>query len=144
MIGARTHLAGDIIELIEHAQARTLGNSRLKLTIAFNYSGQDEIVDAARRIATDVKTGKLKPDGIDREVFASYLATAGTPDPDLVIRTSGEKRLSNFLIWQTAYAEFVFMDTLWPDFNKAHLAEAIRQFHERDRRFGGVSVAAGA
>lgn len=143
VIGAKTHLEGDIIDLLEHAQTRTRGNTKLKLTIAFNYGGQDEIVEAARRIADDVKSGKLAADGITRDVFASYLATAGTPDPDLVIRTSGERRLSNFLIWQTAYSEFVFTDTLWPDFTKAHLVAAIGEFQSRDRRFGGLAVAAG-
>ena len=143
VIGAKTHLEGDIIELIEHAQARTRGNPKLKLIIAFNYGGQDEIVEAARRIAEDVAAGKLTPGAVDRDVFASYLATAGTPDPELVIRTSGERRLSNFLIWQTAYSEFVFTDTLWPDFSKSHLIAAIREFQGRDRRFGGLSAAAG-
>ena len=143
VIGAKTHLEGDIIDLIEHAQSRTKGNPKLKLIIAFNYGGQDEIVEAARRIAEDVSAGKLAPDTVNRDVFASYLATAGVPDPELVIRTSGERRLSNFLIWQTAYSEFVFTDTLWPDFTKTHLAAAIREFQGRDRRFGGVSAAAG-
>ncbi len=143
IIGAKTHLEGDIIELIEHAQARTRGNPKLKLIIAFNYGGQDEIVEAARHIAEDVASGKLAPSAVDRELFTSYLATAGVPDPELVIRTSGERRLSNFLIWQTAYSEFVFIDTLWPDFTKAHLAAAIHEFQSRDRRLGGLSLAAG-
>jgi undecaprenyl diphosphate synthase len=143
VIGAKTHLEGDIIELIEQAQSRTKGNPKLKLIIAFNYGGQDEIVEAARRIAEDAAAGKLAPDAVNRDLFVSYLATAGIPDPELVIRTSGERRLSNFLIWQTAYSEFVFTDTLWPDFTKTHLAAAIREFQGRDRRFGGVSAAAG-
>lgn len=143
IIGAKTQLEGDIIKLIEHAQARTRGNTKLKLIIAFNYGGQDEIVEAARRIAQDVAAGKMAPEAVDRELFTSYLATAGIPDPDLVIRTSGERRLSNFLIWQTAYSEFVFTDTLWPDFTKAHLAAAIGEFQGRERRFGGLSLAAG-
>ncbi|MCE9523238.1 MAG: isoprenyl transferase [Alphaproteobacteria bacterium] len=144
IIGAKTHLAGDIIELMEHAQARTRGNTKLKLVIAFNYGGQDEIVEAARRIAEDTAAGKIVPQAVDRELFITYLATAGIPDPDLVIRTSGERRLSNFLIWQTAYSEFVFTDTLWPDFTKAHLVAALDEFKSRDRRFGGVSMTAGA
>jgi len=143
IIGAKTHLEGDIVELIEHAQARTRGNTKLKLIIAFNYGGQDEIVEAARRIAEDAVAGKIVPSDVDRELFMSHLATAGIPDPELVIRTSGERRLSNFLIWQTAYSEFVFTDTLWPDFNKAHLVAAISEFQGRDRRFGGLSLAAG-
>jgi undecaprenyl diphosphate synthase len=143
IIGAKTHLDGDIVELIEHAQTRTRGNSKLKLIIAFNYGGQDEIVEAARRIAEEAAAGKIKPEAVDRALFTSYLATAGIPDPELVIRTSGERRLSNFLIWQTSYSELVFTDTLWPDFSKAHLAAAISDFQGRDRRFGGLSVAAG-
>jgi undecaprenyl diphosphate synthase len=143
IIGAKTRLEGDILDLIEEAQAKTRGNSRLKLTIAFNYGGQDEIIDAVRQIAVEVEAGRLKPDDIDRTVFGSHLATAGIPDPDLVIRTSGEQRLSNFLLWQTAYSEFVFIDTLWPDFSELHLAAAIRQYQARDRRFGGRNVAAG-
>jgi undecaprenyl diphosphate synthase len=143
IIGAKTHLEGDIIKLIEHAQDRTRGNTKLKLIIAFNYGGQDEIVEAARRIAEDVAAGKTTPEAVNRELFTSYLATAGIPDPDLVIRTSGERRLSNFLIWQTAYSEFVFIDTLWPDFTKAHLAAAVAEFQGRDRRFGGLTLAAG-
>jgi undecaprenyl diphosphate synthase len=143
IIGAKTRLEGDILDLIEEAQAKTRGNTRLKLTIAFNYGGQDEIIDAVRQIAVEVEAGRLKPDDIDRTVFGSHLATAGIPDPDLVIRTSGEQRLSNFLLWQTAYSEFVFIDTLWPDFSELHLAAAIRQYQARDRRFGGRNVAAG-
>jgi undecaprenyl diphosphate synthase len=143
IIGAKTNLEGDIIKLIDHAQARTRGNTKLKLIIAFNYGGQDEIVEAARRIAEKIAAGTLTPEAVDRDLFAAHLATAGIPDPDLVIRTSGEHRLSNFLIWQCAYSEFVFTDTLWPDFNKAHLAAAIAEFQGRDRRFGGLSLAAG-
>jgi undecaprenyl diphosphate synthase len=143
IIGAKTRLEGDILDLIEEAQAKTRGNTRLKLTIAFNYGGQDEIIDAVRQIAVEVEAGRLKPSDIDRDVFGAHLATAGIPDPDLVIRTSGEQRLSNFLLWQTAYSEFVFIDTLWPDFSELHLADAIRQYQARDRRFGGRNVAAG-
>ena len=143
IIGARTHLESDIVELIEQSQARTRGNSGLKLTIAFNYGGQDEIVDAARRIAADAASGKLKPEAIDKDVFSTYLATSGLPDPDLLIRTSGEQRLSNFLIWQSAYTEFVFIDAHWPDFTKSHLIAAITEFNRRERRFGGASTAEG-
>jgi undecaprenyl diphosphate synthase len=143
IIGARERLDTDIISLIDSVQARTAGNPNLKLTIAFNYGGQDEILDAVRRIASEVQAGQLEPARIDREVFAAHLATAGIPDPDLVIRTSGEKRLSNFLLWQTAYSEFVFLDTLWPDFNELHLSDAIRQYRTRDRRFGGRNISAG-
>ncbi len=143
VIGAKTQLEGDIISLIDEAQARTRGNSKLKLVVAFNYGGQDEIVEAAKRIAEDVAAGKIGPAEVTRDLFASYLATAGIPDPDLVIRTSGEQRLSNFLIWQAAYSEFVFTDTLWPDFGKAELVAAIREYQTRNRRFGGLTATAG-
>lgn len=143
IIGARTGLDADIVSLIDEVHQKTSENAGLKLTIAFNYGGQDEIVDAVRSIAGEVNSGSLQLSDITREVFASHLATAGIPDPDLVIRTSGEKRLSNFLLWQTAYSEFVFMDTLWPDFGELQLTDAIRQYQARDRRFGGRNVSAG-
>lgn len=143
VIGAKQQLDGDIIGLIEEAQNRTRDNAKLKLIIAFNYGGQDEIVEAARRIAEDVAAGKIASAAVTRDVFTSYLATAGVPDPDLVIRTSGEQRLSNFLIWQTAYSEFVFTNALWPDFGKAELTAAIRDYQARDRRFGGLTAVAG-
>ena len=143
VIGAKTQLEGDIIGLIEQAQARTKGNPKLKLIVAFNYGGQDEIVEAAKRIAEDAAAGKIAPADVTRDLFASYLATAGIPDPDLVIRTSGEQRLSNFLIWQSAYSEFVFTNALWPDFGKADLVAAITEYQGRNRRFGGLAAAAG-
>jgi undecaprenyl diphosphate synthase len=144
VIGAKQQLDGDIIDLIDHAQERTRHNTKLKLIIAFNYGGQDEIVEAARRIAEDVASGKIAPAAVTRDLFASYLATAGVPDPDLVIRTSGEQRLSNFLVWQSAYSEFVFTNALWPDFGKQDLIAAIDEYQSRDRRFGGLTAAAGA
>jgi undecaprenyl diphosphate synthase len=143
VIGAKSQLEGDIVDLIEQAQKRTQDNTKLKLIVAFNYGGQDEIVEAARRIAEDAAAGKIAPADVTRDLFASYLATAGIPDPEIVIRTSGEQRLSNFLIWQSAYSEFVFTDTLWPDFGRAELIAAIREFQGRDRRFGGLTPAAG-
>lgn len=143
IIGARTGLDADIVDLIDQVHSKTAGNREMVLTIAFNYGGQDEIVDAVRRIAVEAQQGRLDPARITRELVASHLATAGIPDPDLVIRTSGEKRLSNFLLWQTAYSEFVFLDTLWPDFSELHLTEAIRQYQARDRRFGGRDLSAG-
>ena len=144
VIGAKTHLEGDIIEphraCAERARAATPNsNSSSPSTMAAR-------TKSSRPRAASPKTspaGKIAPQAVDRELFTSYLATAGIPDPDLVIRTSGERRLSNFLIWQTAYSEFVFTDTLWPDFTKAHLAAAISEFQGRDRRFGGLSLAAG-
>lgn len=144
IIGAKTRLEGDILDLIDQVHEKTRDNSKLNLTIAFNYGGQDEILEAVRMLAEEVKAGDLSPADITRELLASRLATAGIPDPDLVIRTSGEQRISNFLLWQAAYSEFIFLDTLWPDFSELHLAEAIRQYQTRDRRFGGRNIAAGA
>jgi undecaprenyl diphosphate synthase len=143
IIGTRSGLDADIVGLIDDVHLKTAANTGLTLTIAFNYGGQDEIVDAARRIAAEVQSGRMQPSDITRETFAAHLATAGIPDPDLVIRTSGEKRLSNFLLWQTAYSEFVFLDTLWPDFGELQLTDAIRQYQARDRRFGGRNTSAG-
>lgn len=138
ILGRRDGLSDDLVEIIERAESRTSGNSEFFLNIAFNYGGRDEIVRAVRKIAVDVADGKLPPDAIDERVFASHLDSADLPDPDLVIRTSGEQRLSNFLLWQAAYAEFVFLDVLWPDFAREHLEAAIGEFRRRRRRFGGV------
>jgi undecaprenyl diphosphate synthase len=139
VIGERHGLQADIAQIIEDAEARTRQNDRLNLTIAFNYGGQDEIARAASRAAGDVANGKLKPEDLDVEKFALYLDTSALPAPDLLIRTSGEFRLSNFMLWQTAYAELVFLDVLWPDFGEAALAEAIDIYRRRERRYGGVS-----
>jgi undecaprenyl diphosphate synthase len=140
VIGAREGLQRDIAEIIENAEARTRHNSRLNLTIAFNYGGQDEIVRAARRFAEDVAAGKLKAGDIDARMFESYLDTEELPAADLLIRTSGEFRLSNFMLWQSAYAELVFLDVLWPDFGKEALAEALAIYRNRDRRYGGIAT----
>ncbi|MBX3429010.1 MAG: isoprenyl transferase [Hyphomonadaceae bacterium] len=137
VIGAREGLQRDIALIIEDAEARTKNNSKLNLTIAFNYGGQDEIVRAARRAATDVAAGKLQASDIDHKIFESYLDTEELPAADLLIRTSGEFRLSNFMLWQSAYAELVFLDVLWPDFGKEALTEAITIFRARERRYGG-------
>jgi undecaprenyl diphosphate synthase len=137
VIGERDKLAGDIRELLEHAEAATRDGQNLFLTIAFNYGGRDEIVRAAQDLAEKAARGLLDPGAITPELFAAALDTAGMPDPDLIIRTSGEMRLSNFLLWQSAYAEFVFTDTLWPDFDSHSLDEAIASFASRSRRFGG-------
>lgn len=136
VIGNRDRLPADIRQLIAEAEARTVANRRLTLILAVSYGGQGEIVQAARRLAEDVAAGRLRPEDIDESCFATRLETAGIPDPDLVIRTSGEQRLSNFLLWQAAYAELVFTDTLWPDFGRDEFAAALREFQARDRRFG--------
>jgi undecaprenyl diphosphate synthase len=138
-IGERRGLAPDIIDLIERGEARTTGNDGLTLIIAVNYGGRAEIVMAARALARRAAAGKLVPDDINEDLFEAYLDTAGIPDPDLIIRTSGEKRLSNFLLWQTAYAELVFIDDLWPDFSKHQLMTAIHEFNARERRYGAAS-----
>lgn len=138
VIGAREGLAPDILEMIERAESRTEQNHKLHLTIAFNYGGQQEITRAALRMAEDVAAGKLKPADVTPETFGRYLDTRDLPPPDVVVRTSGELRLSNFLLWQAAYSELVFMDVLWPDFDRSALERAIEEFGRRGRRFGGV------
>ena len=139
VIGDRRRLAPDIIELIEGAEAKTRDNRRLTLVVALSYGARQEIAEAARRLAAEVKAGTLDPDAIDEALLSDRLYTAGIPDPDLIVRTSGEKRISNFLLWQSAYAEFVFVDTLWPDFTKRDLEAAIEEFHRRERRFGATA-----
>jgi undecaprenyl diphosphate synthase len=139
VIGDRERLAPDIVTLIDNTEALTTGNSGLRLSVALSYGGRAEIAGAARRIAEAAMAGRLRPDQIDETVFARYLLTADMPDPDLVIRTSGEQRLSNFLLWQTAYSEFVFIDTLWPDFTKTDLERALSEFHGRERRYGATA-----
>ena len=136
VIGSRDGLAGDIVQLIGEAEHLTAGNTGLTLVIAFNYGGQTEIVCAARKLARAAAEGRLDPDSITPDSFSAELETGDIPDPDLVIRTSGDKRLSNFLIWQAAYAELVFIDALWPDFTPAMLGEAVTEFGRRERRFG--------
>ncbi len=136
VIGDRTRLPGDIVTLIDNAEALTAGNTGLRLTIALSYGGRAEIARAARDIAAAVKSGEIAPEQVDETLFARHLLTADIPDPDLVIRTSGEQRISNFLLWQTAYSELVFIDTLWPDFGKADFEKALRDYHGRERRYG--------
>ncbi len=138
VIGDRDRLADDIVALIDEAETRTRNNVRLNLAVALSYGGRAEIARAARRLAQAVEAGELAVDEINEAVFARRLLTVDMPDPDLVIRTSGEKRISNFLLWQSAYAELVFMDRLWPDFTKDDLEDAIREFHRRDRRYGAA------
>ena len=140
VIGRRTGLEDDILRMLDDAVELTKDNTALDLTIAFNYGARDEIARAARRLAEDAKAGLIAPDEVTQERFATYLDTAGLPDPDLLIRTSGELRLSNFLLWQLAYAEFVFVDVYWPDFTKEMFEAAIAEYQRRSRRFGGTSA----
>ena len=136
-IGNWRALKPDLVAMLEAAKIKTAGNRRLTLIMALNYGGQDEMARAAAALARDVAAGTLAPEAITVEALGARLDTAGLPPPDLVLRTSGEMRLSNFLLWQSAYAEFAATDTLWPDFNAAKLAEAVAQFATRERRFGG-------
>lgn len=137
-IGERAQLAPDIVALIGQAEQQTYNNTALNLIVALNYGGRGEITAAARSLARDVANGRRRPEDIDEAVFQSHLSTAGVPDPDVVIRTSGEKRISNFLLWQSAYAELVFIDTLWPDFGKQDFENALHEFHRRERRYGAA------
>ena len=140
VIGARSGVEPEILRLIDEAIALTSTNSGLQLTIAFNYGARAEIVQASQRIARRVKEGTLDPEAITDELFKSFLDTGDMPDPDLLIRTSGEMRLSNFLLWQSAYTELIFLDVYWPDFTRETLEEAIAQYHDRERRFGGLQA----
>lgn len=140
MIGDKTRFDTDIIEGIDRLEAETAQNTGLTFVIAVNYGGRDEITRAVRKMMTDVKAGILEEAQITESVVASYLDTAGIPDPDLLIRTSGEIRLSNYLLWQLAYSEIFITDCLWPDFNRDELMAAIVQYNKRDRRFGGVKA----
>jgi undecaprenyl diphosphate synthase len=135
-IGDRCRFDADIQADLEAAERDTEVNSRLNLTIALSYGARAEIAAAARAALEAVRDGYLDPTEVSEEVFARFLATAGMPDPDLIIRTSGEQRLSNFLLWQAAYAELVFLDVLWPDFDESHFTKAMHEFARRDRRFG--------
>jgi len=137
-IGHRGRVAGDIQQMILDSESRTAHNTGMNLTFAFDYGGQEEIVAATRELARAAAEGRLDPETITPELFATRLFTNALPEPDLVIRTSGEHRLSNFLLWQSAYAELLFVDTLWPDFGKGALEKAIESFAARDRRFGAV------
>lgn len=136
VIGGRDNLTSDIAELLIEAEERTADNTGLNLVIAFNYGSRDEIVRAARALARDVAAGRLAADEVTAELVASRLDTADMPDPDLIIRSSGEQRLSNFLLWQAAYAEFVFVPDYWPDFDGAVFDRAIAEYMGRERRFG--------
>lgn len=138
VIGDKTGLDDDIREKIDELEMASANNSGLNFQIAINYGSRDEIVRSVRKIMEDVKSGKIEADQMDEAMFDSYLDTAGIPSPDLLIRTSGEQRLSNFLMWQLAYTEFYFTDVPWPDFSKEELLKAVEQYNKRDRRYGGV------
>jgi undecaprenyl diphosphate synthase len=135
-IGDRARFDPDLQTGLAEAERDTSHNTRLQLIVALSYGGRAEIVEAARRIAAAAQAGQFEADQLSEETFAGYLHTAGIPDPDLMVRTSGEQRISNFLLWQAAYAELVFLDVLWPDFGEAHFAEALAAFARRERRFG--------
>ncbi|MCU9846550.1 polyprenyl diphosphate synthase [Defluviimonas sp. WL0024] len=137
-IGGRERLDKKLQKLMAGIEERTAGNDRLHLTVAINYGGRDELVRAARNLAKDVADGTLAPEAIDEAALAARLDTHDLPDPDLVIRTSGETRISNYLLWQSAYAEYEFTDTLWPDFTPAELDAIVTRFIRRERRFGGA------
>ncbi len=138
VLGDITRLEPDLQQRIRELEEVSAQNTGLHFQVALNYGGRDEIVRAVRRMSEDVKAGRLEPSLVDEERIASYLDTRGIPDPDLMIRTSGEQRLSNYLLWQLAYAEFYFTDVLWPDFDKKELEKAVEFYQSRDRRFGGV------
>ena len=143
VIGSRGDLSKEIRALLDEAESLTRANTGLTLVVAFNYGARNELERAMGKIAEDVAAGRLAADAVDGAAIAARLDTAGIPDPDLIIRTSGEQRLSNFLLWQAAYSEFLFMPTFWPDFSPADLDAAVAEFQARDRRFGGVKTGTG-
>lgn len=142
IIGRRDDLTPDLAEIVTKAETDTAENTDFNLNIAFNYGGRDELIRAAQSLAEAVRAGDLNPSDIDEGRLSAALDTAGLPDVDLMIRTSGEQRISNFLLWQAAYAEFYFTDVLWPDFDDAELGRALDSFQQRDRRYGGVDAGA--
>jgi undecaprenyl diphosphate synthase len=144
VIGERIDLDPDIKRLLEEAEELTRHNDSMLLVVAFNYGGRQEIARAARRVAEQVAAGMLRPADITAEVIGQHLDAPDLPDPDLMIRTSGEQRLSNFLLWQSAYSELVFVPTFWPDFDRSTLENAIAEYRRRDRRFGGLNSRAGS
>ena len=138
LIGERSRLSADLRESAERIEKLTQDNTGIRFILAINYGGRDELTRAAKKMALEVEKGALKPEDITQETIEGFLDTRGIPDPDLLIRTSGEMRLSNFLLWQLAYTEFYFTDVAWPDFNKDELIKAIRKYSSRDRRYGNV------
>jgi undecaprenyl diphosphate synthase len=144
IVGERPSLEPEIRRLLDEAEELTKDNTGLLLVVAFNYGSRDEIARATQRIAEDVAAGRIKPEDINAAMIGSHLDTAGIEDPDLIIRTSGEQRLSNFLLWQAAYSEFVFVPVYWPEFDKVALESAIAEYHRRERRFGGLAARTGS
>jgi undecaprenyl diphosphate synthase len=144
VIGERGDLDPDIRRLLEEAEGLTKDNDRLTLVVAFNYGGRQEIARAAARIASEVKAGRIEPADITADMIGHNLDAPDLPDPDLIVRTSGEQRLSNFLLWQAAYSELVFVPTYWPDFDRGALESAIAEYHRRERRFGGLIAQTGS
>ena len=144
VIGERNNLAPDIGRLLVEAEELTKNNDGLTLVVAFNYGARQEITRAARRVAEDVAQGRIKPSDVTMETLGGFLDAPDIPDPDLIIRTSGEQRLSNFLLWQAAYSELIFVPTYWPDFDRAALDAAIREYRQRERRFGGLVAKTGS
>lgn len=138
MIGEKSRFDNDIAEAISNLVQSTKDNTGMTFVMAVNYGSRDEITRAVKKMLEDCRDGRIEPDDVDEDMISSYLDTAGIPDPDLLIRTSGEQRLSNFLLWQLAYTEFYFPDVLWPDFKREDLIKAIEQYNKRERRFGGV------
>jgi undecaprenyl diphosphate synthase len=139
ILGRREGLTSDIISIVEEAEARTAKNERFHLQVAFNYGGRADITDAARKFAERVARGEARPEDLDEAAFQRQLSTAPAFDPDLIIRTGYERRLSNFLLWECAYAELIFQDVHWPDYGPDHLGAAIQEYHSRERRFGRVA-----
>jgi len=140
IVGRRTGLQSDILDIVERAESRTAANHRFHLQVAFNYGGQADIVDAARDFAAQVERGEARVNDLTEALFESLLSTAPAPAPDLIIRTSGEQRISNFLLWECAYAELVFQEVYWPDYGPEHLRAAIAEYQSRERRYGAVAA----
>jgi undecaprenyl diphosphate synthase len=140
ILGRREGLPPDICDIVERAEAETAHNKSFQLQVAFNYGARADLVDAARKFAVEVAAGKARPEDLDEGRFEGLLATAGGPPVDLVVRTSGEQRISNFLLWEAAYAELVFQNVLWPDYGPEALAQAIEEFKGRERRYGGIGA----
>ncbi|WP_299692536.1 polyprenyl diphosphate synthase [uncultured Tateyamaria sp.] len=139
-IGDRVRLDKKLIKLMDELEVLTSGNTRVNLTIALNYGGRDEVARATKRLALEVAAGNIDPETVDEAALVKFLDTQVLPDPDLVIRTSGEARISNFLLWQSAYAEYEFVDTLWPDFSREEFTRLCAKYGSRERRFGGVKT----